>query len=96
MRVLNRNRVTEIPVSKEYIDSEYITWEYRAYVQVNSSYEVLGSRIEYLEGFDFEGNPIKTQDHLTKNTLEGIKAHAERLALERAESVDFESEAERE
>lgn len=96
MKVANRNKVAEISVNKEYIDSEYILWEYRAKVQINSSYEVMESTIEFLEGFDLNGEIVNKEDNLTPSIVDEIKVQAERIALENIESVDFEREDERE
>lgn len=96
MKILNRNRVTEKPICGEYVDTAGIRWEYKAYVQISCTYEVLGARMECLEGFDINDEVVKTSDYLTEGLLQAIQEHAGHLALEKTESVDFEREDERE
>lgn len=96
MRNIARNRVAEIPVSREYIDDNLNTWEYKAYVLISYDGEIQDTRISFLEGFDASDKPINTLDFLTQTIIDGIKDQAGRRALERIESVDFEQESERE
>ena len=59
MKILNPNRVTEKRICGEYVDTTGIRWEYKAYVQISCTYEVLGARMECLEGFDINDEVVQ-------------------------------------
>lgn len=92
MKSLYKNRVAEKTQAVEYMDENGILWEASAKVLFNSQSEILGVRLEWLEGYNTADNVVLTLDHLIKGTLDNIEIHIGNKALEKLESVDFESE----